>query len=61
MTMIDYEWMVNNNSAARQAQKKWKDKEVKNFLYSFICLCKMGFTEQELRGFIDALLSNEDS
>lgn len=59
--MIDYEWMVSYNDTASQVEKDWQNKKMRDFLYGFIYLCRMGFTEKELRGFVDVLLSNRSS
>lgn len=59
--MIEYEWMVKNNPAASSVKEHWQNKQMKQFLYSFICLCRAGFNEEELRGFVDVLLLDPSS
>lgn len=59
--MIDHEWMIKNNSTASSAKEHWEKKQMKQFLYSFIYLCKVGFSEKELRGFVDVLLLDPSS
>lgn len=59
--MIDYKWMISKNSTAISVKENWDKKEIKNFLYHFIYLCRSGFTENELRNFVDELLSDGDT
>lgn len=59
--MIDYKWMITKNDTAMTVKNHWDKKDTKKFLYTFIYLCKIGFTENELRGFVDELLSDGDT
>jgi len=57
--MIDYKWMSERNQTAKDAIKYFKAKQLKKFLYSFIYLCKAGFTNEELHNFVDGLVKDE--
>lgn len=55
---MDYEWMLQNGKSAKQVKKYLSEGNLQDALYYFIDVCKMGYTEQELRVFIDGLLED---
>lgn len=57
--MTDFEWMSKRNQTAKEAIEYYRNKKLKKFLYTFIYLCKAGFTNEELQSFVDGLLKNE--
>lgn len=55
---MDYKWILQNGESAKEVKKFLLQGDLKQSLYNFINVCKMGYTDEELRMFVDGLLQD---
>lgn len=55
---MDYKWILQNGESAKEVKKYLLQGDLQHTLYNFISLCKLGYTYEELKLFVDGLLED---